>query len=68
MSLPWSPQQREWLQALGHPMLVLAADGRVDAPAHEQAGAAEDRRPQGLAPSDAGPEEPHAPDAAPALH
>lgn len=24
MSLPWSAQQGEWLQALGHPLLVLA--------------------------------------------
>lgn len=29
MSLPWSPEQREWLQALGHPLLVLAADGSI---------------------------------------
>lgn len=27
MSAPWSPQQREWLQALGHDVLVLAAAG-----------------------------------------
>ncbi|MEG3191910.1 hypothetical protein SNE32_06260, partial [Lysobacter sp. D1-1-M9] len=26
MSLLWSAQQREWLQALGHPVLVLAGD------------------------------------------
>lgn len=24
MTAPWSPQQREWLQALGHDVLVLA--------------------------------------------
>lgn len=29
MSLSWSPQQREWLQALGHPLLVLAPDRPV---------------------------------------
>lgn len=29
MSLPWSPEQREWLQALGHPMMVLAIDGWI---------------------------------------
>lgn len=27
MSASWSPQQREWLQALGHDVLVLAAAG-----------------------------------------
>lgn len=26
MSLPWSAEQREWLRALGHPVLVLASD------------------------------------------
>lgn len=30
MSLPWSTQQREWLQALGHPALVLVADHAAD--------------------------------------
>lgn len=30
MSLPWSDQQREWLRALGHEVLLLAAS-----PAHE---------------------------------
>lgn len=29
MSLPWSPEQREWLQALGHPVMVLAVDGSI---------------------------------------
>lgn len=29
MSLPWSPEQREWLQALGHPAMVLAVDGSI---------------------------------------
>ncbi len=24
MTMPWSPQQREWLQALGHDVLLLA--------------------------------------------
>lgn len=27
MNAPWSPQQREWLQALGHDVLVLATAG-----------------------------------------
>lgn len=27
MNAPWSPQQHEWLQALGHDVLVLAAAG-----------------------------------------
>lgn len=26
MSLPWSAEQREWLRALGHPVLMLAND------------------------------------------
>lgn len=29
MSALWSPQQREWLQALGHRVLVLAGDETV---------------------------------------
>lgn len=29
MTLPWSSQQREWLQALGHPVMILAGDGSV---------------------------------------
>ena len=54
MNAPWSPQQRQWLQALGHDVLVLAGDeappqvaetvaaaGRpAAAPAHPAAGSA----------------------------
>lgn len=29
MTRPWSPEQREWLQALGHPAMVLAVDGAI---------------------------------------
>ena len=29
----WDPQQREWLQAMGHSLLVLAGDEPVEAPA-----------------------------------
>ncbi|MBA3486834.1 MAG: hypothetical protein H0T88_06560 [Lysobacter sp.] len=29
MTLPWSPEQREWLRALGHPVMVLAVDGSI---------------------------------------
>ncbi|MDQ3287756.1 MAG: hypothetical protein M3Q42_05730 [Pseudomonadota bacterium] len=38
MSLPWSAEQREWLQALGHPLLTLAADGSIDTAADGRAG------------------------------
>jgi hypothetical protein len=31
--LPWSAQQREWLQALGHDVLRLAATGEAAEPA-----------------------------------
>lgn len=33
MSAAWSPQQREWLQALGHEVLVLAAADTAPGPA-----------------------------------
>lgn len=36
MSLPWSEQQREWLQAMGHPVLVLALQPEVSAEAPAQ--------------------------------
>jgi hypothetical protein len=26
MNMPWDPQQREWLQALGHDVLMLASN------------------------------------------
>ncbi|MDQ3617692.1 MAG: hypothetical protein M3374_03090, partial [Pseudomonadota bacterium] len=32
MSLPWTEEQREWLQALGHPVLVLAGDEAAENP------------------------------------
>ena len=31
MSLLWNAQQREWLQALGHPVLVLSGAGLAEA-------------------------------------
>ncbi|MGH8084232.1 MAG: hypothetical protein ACREPV_03045 [Lysobacter sp.] len=39
----WDPQQREWLQAMGHSLLVLAGDEAAEAPAlqHEEVAEAE---------------------------
>lgn len=56
MSAPWSPQQREWLQALGHDVLVLAAAAPAQSPpAAAQAArpAASGRGPTRSAPTDA---------------
>ena len=40
MNAPWSPQQREWLQALGHEVLMLAG---AAAPSEELCPAAASR-------------------------
>ncbi|GAB2625649.1 hypothetical protein [Novilysobacter erysipheiresistens] len=46
----WDPQQREWLQAMGHSLLVLAADEPDEAPAMPSAEQAETELARGTAP------------------
>ena len=42
---PWSPQQRRWLQALGHAVLRVGGDAVDAAPEIDAAAAAVDQRP-----------------------
>lgn len=73
MSLPWSPQQREWMQALGHGLLVLAQEGSIgDTTADSPPGAGADSPPAPARARDVRSEEPRSrqasQDPASALH
>ncbi|GAB3334483.1 hypothetical protein [Marilutibacter aestuarii] len=57
MSLPWTAEQREWLQALGHPvMMPVGGPGAMDVETHAPVPRTEAGEPPGSAPPpDRGP-------------